>query len=283
MENNSLVGLGLRPAHHWYFETHSSDIGWLEIHSENYFIPTTPLSISLEKIASHYPISCHGVGLSLGSSEHPSTQYLDQLCNLINRVQPIFISDHLSWSYNNGHYFNDLLPLPYTEEALDIFSRNVLIVQDRLKRPLLIENPSSYLQFKHSTIDEWTFLNEIQKRTDCRLLLDINNVYVSAFNNNFSPQTYLSELNASAVDEIHLAGFTKKVINGRELWIDTHNQPVLQPVWDLYTDWITKNGATPTLIEWDNNLPDISVLCQQAQQAQHILSLHNKELIKEAS
>ncbi len=232
---------------------------------------------SLRKLLTKYPISCHGIGLSLGSAERVNPEHLKQLNALISEVQPIFVSDHLSWSQTGGHYFNDLLPLPYTEEALDCFCRNVLEVQESIQRPMLIENPSSYLAFKHSTIPEWEFLTEVQARTECRLLLDFNNVYVSAFNHKFDPQTYIESIPHNAVDEIHLAGFTIKQLEQGEIWIDTHSRPVCDEVWQLYHKWISKHGATHTLIEWDLDIPHISVLMHEAQLASEKLYQLDKQ------
>ncbi|PMJ99157.1 DUF692 domain-containing protein [Vibrio sp. 10N.261.55.A7] len=265
------IGVGLRSPHLAYFQTEKPELSWLEIHSENYFQPNSPARQSLRDILNHYQISCHGIGLSLGSVERVNAKHLAQLTQLVKEVDPIMVSDHLSWSENGGHYFNDLLPLPYTEEALAVFSRNVLEVQDALQRPMLIENPSSYLKFNHSTISEWDFLSEVQKRTDCRLLLDLNNVHVSAFNHGFDSQTYLNAIDADVVDEIHLAGFTIKQLEQGEIWIDTHSQPVSEEVWQLYQQWIEKNGSRHTLIEWDLDLPEPQILLQEAEKANNLL------------
>lgn len=276
LSQSNAIGIGLRAAHHNTVETRLanrqiSELGWLEIHSENYLNPTSELSISLNRIADQIPISCHGVGLSLGSVEEPHPDHLRQLVALEQRIQPILISDHLSWSQSGGVHYNDLLPLPYTEEALDVFCRNVDIVQSALGRSLLIENPSSYLRFAHSTISEWEFLNEVHARTGCRLLLDLNNVHVSAFNHGFSSTHYLNSVNNSAVDEIHLAGFTKKRLPQGEIWIDTHNQPVSDEVWSLYAYWLDRNGLRPTLIEWDTDLPKLDVLLAEANKASDLI------------
>ena len=217
-------------------------------------------------------ISCHGIGLSLGSVQGINTTHLQQLKALIDEVQPLFVSDHLSWSENGGHYFNDLLPLPYTEEALEVFCRNVLTVQDAIKRPILIENPSSYLQFNHSTITEWEFLVQVQQRTECRLLLDLNNVHVSAFNHGFSSQTYIDSIPAHAVDEIHLAGFSINTLAEGEIWIDTHSKPVSAEVWQLYQNWCEKHGSRRTLIEWDLDIPEVEVLLEEANKASEMLT-----------
>lgn len=204
------AGVGLRTPHLDFFSQNSDLVSWLEVHSENYFLPHSSQRQQLREIRNHHHISCHGVGLSLGSVERINQQHLLQLKTLIDDIEPFLVSDHLSWSQTGGHYFNDLLPLPYTEEALDVFCRNVIEVQDSLQRPMLIENPSSYLAFKHSTIPEWEFLAEVQKRTECRLLLDFNNIFVSSFNHGFSCEEYLNGIPANQVEEIHLAGFTKK-------------------------------------------------------------------------
>lgn len=266
------MGIGLRHPH-WNDIEHANfeAVSWLEIHSENYFAPFSPQRRQLQRLQEHYQISCHGVGLSLGSADGIKTKHLQQLVDLVNDVQPRFVSEHLSWSQVDGHYHNDLLPIPYTEEALSVFCRNVLQVQDALKRPLLIENPSSYLQTFQSELSEWQFLVEVQKRTDCGLLLDLNNVYVSAFNHGFDSQVYLDAIPAEHVKEIHLAGFTKQ--NTREnqtIYIDTHNQPVCPEVWQLYQQWTQKHGIFPTLIEWDSDIPELSVLNQEANKAAQI-------------
>lgn len=268
---SKLVGVGLRHPHMNYFSQMKTETGWLEIHSENYFHPHSVARQQLRDIARHYPISCHGIGLSLGSVERVNPEHLLHLKNLIADIDPILISDHLSWSQTGGHYFNDLLPLPYTEEALNVFCRNVLEVQDTLGQAILIENPSSYLAFNHSTINEWDFLAEVHRRTDCRLLLDLNNIHVSAFNHNFDSQHYIDAIPHHAVDEIHLAGFTVKKLEQGELWIDTHSRPVSEEVWALYQYWLEQAGARHTLIEWDLDIPEPEVLLDEASKARNLL------------
>lgn len=261
------VGVGLRSPHLDYFVEQKPQLSWLEIHSENYFQPYSKARQQLHLLANHYQISCHGIGLSLGSVERVSQQHLTQLRSLINEVEPFLVSDHLSWSQTGGHYFNDLLPLPYTEEALKVFCRNVEEVQDAIQRPLLIENPSSYLKFNHSTIKEWEFLAEVQKRTECRLLLDLNNIHVSAFNHGFDTVEYINAIPEQAVDEIHLAGFTVKHLDQGEIWIDTHSRPVSDEVWQLYQYWLESYGERHTLIEWDLDIPEPEVLLNEASKA----------------
>lgn len=269
------VGVGLRTPHLDFFTQQPTSLSWLEIHSENYFQPNSDARHQLRELANHYQISCHGIGLSLGSVERVNRHHLIQLQNLVDELDPLLISDHLSWSQNGGHYFNDLLPLPYTEEALTVFCRNVLEVQDALKRPLLIENPSSYLRYQHSTISEWAFLREVQQRTECRLLLDLNNIHVSAFNHGFDPYHYLDAIPAHAVDEIHLAGFTVKTLEQGEIWIDTHSQPVSDAVWQLFDYWLERNGARHTLIEWDIDIPAPTILLAEAEKASDYLHQHH--------
>ena len=268
---HSQVGVGLRSPHLDYFQHATPSVSWLEIHSENYFQSNTLERKALHLLREQYQISCHGIGLSLGSVSRVSPAHLAQLKNLVDAIEPLFISDHLSWSEHQGQYFNDLLPLPYTEEALNIFVRNVDEVQQYLQRPILIENPSSYVSFEHSTMPEWAFLSEVQRRTQCRLLLDLNNIYVSSFNHHFQCQTYLNAIDANTVDEIHLAGFTKKYFEKGEIWIDTHNQPVCDEVWSLFSSWLQEHGPRHTLIEWDMDLPSPQTLLQEAEKASHLL------------
>lgn len=269
---SDFVGVGLRDQHLEFFYSNPNTVPWLEVHSENYFLPHSQNLSALLAIREHTQISCHGIGLSLGSVSSVSQSHLSQLITLINTVEPMFVSDHLSWSEFGGHYYNDLLPLPYTDESLAIFCRNVSQVQEAIGRTILIENPSSYLRFEHSHIPEWQFLAEVQARTGCRLLLDLNNVYVSCFNHNYSTEQYLATIDPSTVDEIHLAGFTTKQFEQGEILIDTHGQPVSDQVWALYSDWVSNNGPIATLIEWDTDIPEPSVLLQEAAKATDILA-----------
>lgn len=266
------VGIGLRAPHLSLFTAiDPPEVGWLEIHSENYFHPDSPSRHSLNRIADHTPISCHGIGLSLGSADPLDVRHLAQLKRLIDDIQPIAVSDHLSWSSINGQYFNDLLPIPYTEQALNVVCAKIHQVQETLGRRLLLENPSSYLSFSHATYTEWDFLDLVQQRTGCGLLLDLNNIYVSSFNHGFDCATYLAALNPDAVNEIHLAGFTVKQLDEGEIWIDTHSRPVSEPVWQLYRDWVQTHGSVSTLIEWDLDIPPLEVLLGEADKARQIL------------
>lgn len=246
-------------------------LGWLEIHSENYFGAGGAPHRFLSALRAHYPLSLHGVGLSIGSTDPLSTQYLDALRTLIERYCPGLVSDHLSWGSVDGRYFNDLLPLPYTEESLDHVANRVAQVQEHLRLQLLVENPSTYLRFVDSTIPEAEFLSALARRSGCALLLDVNNVYVSARNHGFDPHRYLRAIEPEAVAEIHLAGFTRKRFDDGEILIDTHNRPVCPAVWVLYAAALKRFGPIPTLIEWDTDLPSLGVLVEEAHRAQRLL------------
>ncbi len=265
------AGVGLRHPHMLEFASGSPSAAWLEIHSENFLAPGGPRMAQLEAARSHYPISCHGVGLSLGSAEGVSDAHLARLRTLIERVEPVLVSEHLSFSVIDGIYVNDLLPLPYTEEALDTVAANIAHAQDTLGRQILLENPSSYLAFTHSTISEWEFLDAVTQRTGCGLLLDVNNVYVSAVNNGFDAEQYLDAIPAHAVGEIHLAGHLVDGDGEDQVLIDTHGDTVCDAVWRLYEHVIQRIGPRPTLIEWDTDIPELGVLLSEADRAQDVL------------
>ena len=241
---------------------------WVEIHSENFFAPGGPRLAELDAVRSHYPVSCHGVGLSLGSAEGIDENHLSTLCTLVNRIEPGLVSEHLSFSVVDGVYVNDLLPLPYTEEVLAIMVRNVGHVQSTLGRQLLVENPSSYLTFAESVIPEWEFLSALVERTGCGLLLDVNNIYVSAENNDFNTNQYIENIPGDAVHEIHLAGHLVDGEGEEQLLIDTHGDVVAEAVWALYEAALERIGPRPTLIEWDTDIPALDVLLAEAEQAQ---------------
>lgn len=269
---NSLVGIGLRAQHAQELLSRlPKNIGWLEIHSENYFAEGGKAHAYLAALHEHYPISLHGVGLYIGSTDPLDPQHLRSLKTLIERVQPMLVSEHLCWGAINGKVLNDLLPLPYTEEALQHFCAKTTEVQDYLGRQILIENPSSYLQFAHSTIPEYEFLEAVAERTGCGILLDLNNIYVSAINHNFDPNAYLAAIPESMVQEIHLAGFE----NNGVCLIDTHSQPVCDDVWKLYQHALQRFSQVPTLIEWDADIPPLDVLLAEAAQAQQLLESHH--------
>lgn len=268
------VGIGMRGPHEREIIEFEPDVDWLEVHTENYFGEGGAPIDNLMLAGEAYPISLHGVGLSLGSCDPLSREHLKKLKHLVELVGPIFVSEHLSWASIDGVYFNDLLPLPYTEEALQHFCNRVAEVQEFLGRTILIENPSSYLQYRHSTIPEWEFLNDIHVRTGAKLLLDVNNVYVSACNQSFDPMEYLRCISAEAVSEIHLAGHTVKTVDGVELLIDDHASPVCAEVWALYETTLELTGPKPTIVEWDTALPPLVRLVLEADAARQRLETY---------
>ncbi|MGB4947816.1 MAG: DUF692 domain-containing protein [Candidatus Competibacter denitrificans] len=265
------AGIGLRADHYDAVLETLPPVGWLEVHSENYFgAGGKPLDY-LERIRAHYALSLHGVGLSIGSTDPLNQSHLAKLKGLIQRFEPTLVSEHLSWSSVGGRYLNDLLPLPYTEDALDHFSKRVVQVQDALGRQILIENPSSYLRYAASAIPEWEFLTVLAERSGCGVLLDVNNIYVSARNHGFDASAYLRAIPRHLVREIHLAGFTVNRFAGSEILIDTHSRPVDPAVWALYRQAVARFGAIPALVEWDTDLPELAVLVAEAEHADAIL------------
>ena len=263
------AGVGLRFQHHRAILDERPPVGFVEVHSENY-LGGGPAIKQLQAVRREYPVSLHGVGLSLGSAEGLDLDHLRRVCELAGRIDPLFVSEHISWSVTGGVYLNDLLPLPYTEEALAIFCANVQRMQEALKRPVLVENPSTYLQFAHSTIPEWEFIAEISKRTGCGLLLDVNNIYVSACNHGFDSGKYLLAMPRNAVREIHLAGHTARQIGDQTLRIDDHGSAVCDEVWALYDEAIRLLGPVPTLIEWDCRIPPLAEIVAEAAKADAI-------------
>ncbi|MGE4062563.1 MAG: DUF692 domain-containing protein [Rhodospirillaceae bacterium] len=268
-------GIGLRSAHLAEIASEPKDAPltapWLEIHTENFLSDGGPRLATLDAIAARYPISCHSVALSLGSAQGLDKAHLARVSTLVARVKPRFISDHLSWSAVDGVHYNDLLPLPYDEGTLDIVARNISEAQDAFDRRILIENPSRYLAFSQSTMDEPEFLRRLAARTGCGLLLDINNVHVSATNLGFDAADYLARIPAQMVEEIHLAGFASSA-EQPVLLVDTHSHPVAEDVWVLYEQTIGRIGPRPTLIEWDSNVPSLAVLLAETERAQKVLS-----------
>jgi uncharacterized protein (UPF0276 family) len=265
------AGIGLRAAHYLDVLEQRPATGWFEVHSENYFGGGGKPLHYLEKIRADYPLSLHGVGLSLGSTDPLNFGHLAQLKKLVRRVEPGLVSEHLSWSSVEWRYFNDLLPLPYTEETLVHVSDRVAQTQDYLGRQILIENISSYLQYAESTIPEAEFVAELARRSGCGILLDVNNVYVSACNHGFDAQAWLAAIPRERVREMHLAGFTRKQFADGEILIDTHNRPVAPEVWQLYRAAVQRFGHIPTLIEWDSDLPALEVLLDEAGKADNIM------------
>ena len=266
------VGVGLRSCHHKYLLENLPDVPWLEVHSENFFADGGPSLSFLKKVREHYPISLHGVGLSLGSKQSLDQNHLKKLKNLIDHIDPFLVSDHISWSNIDGQVLNDLLPIPYNQESLLALCDNINQAQDYLKRQILVENPSTYLSFNNSDMAEHDFINQVSKNSGCKILLDINNIYVSSQNNNFDPIKYINNINQNIVGEIHLAGHSKSDIddNGKAILIDTHDDYVCDEVWDLYKIAI-KKFTCPTLIEWDQDLPDFIELIGEAEKAKEII------------
>jgi uncharacterized protein len=261
------AGIGLRTPHYRDILSTRPDLGWVEVNSENYFCDGGQPLYFLDRIRRDYPVSLHGVGLSLGSVSPLAGDHLARLKRLVERIEPGLVSEHLSWSATGGRHLNDLLPLPYTEEALAVVCRNVAHTQEVLGRRILVENISSYLRFRHSTIPEAEFIAAVVARTGCGLLLDVNNVYVSATNHGFDPRAYLAAIPAAAVEEIHLAGHHRS----GELLIDTHGSRVAAPVWALYRETVRRLGPVPTLIEWDTDIPPLSVLLDEMRSADRLM------------
>lgn len=263
------IGIGLRTPHVAAVRTTRPVLSFLEVHAENYLADETALAALLD-IRRDYPLSLHGVGLSLGSADGVDTEHLARIADLAVRTAPFLMSEHLSWSVTGGVYLNDLLPLPYTDEALAVVAANVERAQAALKRPLLIENPSAYLRFKHSTMAEPEFLAALARRTGCRLLCDVNNIHVTCTNLGLDPIAYIDALPADAVAEIHLAGHARVERDGATLLIDDHGAPVADEVWTLYRRAVVRFGTVPALVEWDRQLPLLPVLLAEAHKAEAV-------------
>ncbi len=261
------AGIGLRAPHVREVLERKPALPWLEIHSENYFADGGPALSALARIRADYPIAMHGVGLSLGSSDPLDRTHLGKLARLASRIEPAVVSEHLCWSAVDGRHYNDLLPLPYTAEALDHVCARVQQVQDALGRTILVENVSSYYAFPESTIDECRFVASVARRTGCKLLLDVNNIFVNARNHGIDARAYLDAIDPASVAEIHLAGFEDR----GTVVIDTHGAPVAPEVWSLYVHAIARMGPVPTLVEWDLDIPPLDVLMREAATAQRIL------------
>lgn len=258
------AGIGLRHPHVQQFLDGPPAIGWAEVHSENYLAAGGLRLSSLERIRRDLPLSCHGVGLSLGSADGLDGAHLAALGRLFDRIEPGLVSEHISWSVAGGVYYNDLLPLPLTDEALALFCRNVERAQEAFGRRILVENPSTYLDFAASRIPEPEFIAEIVRRTGCGLLLDVNNIHVSAHNRGFDAETYLAALPADAVGEIHIAGHAARSIGGETVLIDDHGSRVIPAVWRLLEGALARTGPVPVLVEWDTDIPALDVLLAEA-------------------
>ena len=261
------AGVGLKAQHYRDVLEKEPDLGFFEVHAENYMGDGGLPHHFLSEIRKDYALSVHGVGMSLGSAGGLCKDHVQRFKHLVERYEPTLISEHISWSAFDGVYYNDLMPVPYTEEALSVFCENIDHLQNVLGRKILVENPSAYLAYESSIYDESTFILEILKRTGCGLLLDVNNVYVSASNQNFDAQAYLDSIPTDVIGEVHLAGHTVTTVNNAEVRIDDHGSPVIDPVWSLFERLMARAADVPVLIEWDANLPDFDTLHAEAKKA----------------
>lgn len=272
------AGIGLRSDHYRAFAEARPAVGFLEVHSENYFGDGGQPLDWLMRFRRDHAVSLHGVGLSLGSADGLDARHLSKLARLVDRVEPALVSDHLCWGRIAGTHLNDLLPLPFTEEALAVVCRHVDQVQTRLGRQFLVENVSSYLTWQDSTLEEAEFVAEVARRTGCGLLVDVNNIFVNAVNHGLDASAFLAALPVEAVKEIHLAGFTEyeqDEPDAAPLLIDTHGAPVAADVWTLYAEALDRFGPIPTLIEWDTDIPPLPVLLAEAATASFHLARHH--------
>jgi uncharacterized protein len=264
------AGIGLRAPHVAEVMATRPAIAFLEVHTENY-LGGGPAVTALERLRHDYPVSLHGVGLSLGGNDPLDDRHLLRVKGLVERIQPALVSEHLAWSVGGGAYLNHLLPMPYDDARLDATSRRIERVQETLGRTILVENPARYLRFRQSPIPEPEFLLELGRRTGCRVLLDVNNIYVSSINFGEEPLAYLDALSTDAIGEIHLAGHATNDADGKTILIDDHGSRVAEAVWDLYRAALRRFGPVPTLVEWDTNLPELSVLLDEAELAERSL------------
>jgi uncharacterized protein (UPF0276 family) len=270
-------GVGLKPEHFKEILATRPAIGFFEVHAENYMVAGGPFHHTLERIRADYPLSIHGVGLSIGGEGPLDETHLDRLAVLLDRYQPESFSEHLAWSSHNDIFFNDLLPAPYHAGTLSRVCEHIDRVQERLGRRMLLENPATYVEFEASTLAEADFISEVIKRTGCGLLLDVNNAHIACVNHHRDAHAYLHALPLSAVGEIHLAGYAEEVdAAGDPLLIDSHGAPVANAVWALYDFAISLVGAQPTLIERDNDIPALPVLMAEARQAETIMARHTR-------
>jgi uncharacterized protein (UPF0276 family) len=266
-------GVGLKPEHFREILVSAPDLGFFEVHAENYMVDGGPFHHYLTRIRENYCLSIHGVGLSIGSESPLDDEHLNRLARLLDRYQPESFSEHLAWASHGEVFLNDLLPVPYNAATLARVCMHVDQVQNRLKRRMLLENPATYLEFASSTLSETEFIADVVKQTGCGLLLDVNNVYVACVNHHRDPRAYIEALPLDAVGQIHLAGFARDTdAAGDPLLIDSHGAPVAQAVWDLYAFALERLGPTPTLIERDNDIPSFPVLLAEAHQAEAIMA-----------
>lgn len=266
----AVAGIGLRSPHLAEIGRDRPATGFLEIHAENH-LGGSPARQAVERLRESYELSVHAVGLSLGAVDGLDESHLDRVASLVSRLKPALVSDHLSWSLHGGRYFNDLLPLPYTEEALDVVVRNVGRLQQRLGRQVSVENPSCYLAFAQSTLTEPEFLTELARRSGCGLLLDLNNIVVTAHNLRLDPRDWLAGLPGEAIAEYHLAGHAVNDADGQPILIDDHGSRAGAEVWALFGEAVRRFGPRPTLVEWDTDIPALPVLLEEAAKAERVI------------
>jgi uncharacterized protein (UPF0276 family) len=277
----SCAGVGLKPEHYRDILDASPDIGWFEIHAENYMGDGGPPHAYLTAVRERYPLSLHGVGLSIGGAGPLDKDHLARLKDLADRYQPALFSEHLAWSSHDTIYLNDLLPLPFTEETLATVCAHIDEAQEVLQRQMLLENPSTYVAFAETSMSEAEFLSEVVRRTGCGLLLDVNNVFVQATNHGFAAETYLDNFPVEHVGEIHLGGHAEDSDDdGEALLIDDHGREVADPVWALYARALSRTGPKPTLIEWDNDVPSWPVLYAEAKRADAVIAERRSNRIR---
>lgn len=271
------VGIGFKSQYLKDVLKENEEIGWLEIHAENYMMAGGPRKQIISALAERYPISCHGVGLSIGAETGLDADHIERLKKLVSWLNPALFSEHLAWSSHNLGYFNDLLPLPYTQAVLERVCRHIDQIQDALGRQMLLENPSTYVTFSENEMSEIEFIRSVASRTGCGLLLDVNNVFVSATNQKYDPYDYINAYPLEHVGEIHLGGHDEDADEtGAPLLIDSHNNPVTNPVWKLYQHTLSKTGLRPTLIEWDQDLPSWDVLANEARRAATLMAAQSR-------
>jgi uncharacterized protein (UPF0276 family) len=266
------VGVGFKPEHAGDVFEGAHAVDWFEVHAENYMGAGGPPLRMLEELRVRFPLSLHGVGLSIGGARPLDYRHLARLRCLVDRYQPALFSEHLAWSTHDGRFLNDLLPLPYNNHTLTRVCEHIDDLQETLRRPILLENPSTYIAFEQTTMSEVEFLRAVARRTGCGLLLDVNNVYICAVNHGFDPLAYIDAFPLEHVGEIHLAGFVEERDDGgAPLLIDTHDRPVAENVWTIYRAVLARTGPIPTLIEWDNDVPPFSVLAAEAMRARAVM------------
>lgn len=272
------AGIGLKPQHYREILESRPDIGFFEVHAENYMGAGGPCHHYLERIREQYPLSLHGVGLSIGAAHPLDEQHLDRLAGLIERYQPASFSEHLAWSSHGGLFLNDLLPLAYDQATLARVCEHIDRVQTRLQRRMLLENPATYVEFSRSTMDEATFIGEVVRRSGCGLLLDVSNAYVSSVNHRWDAYAYIRALPLAAVAEVHLAGFAEDRDDaGARLLIDNHGAAVDAAVWRLYDQVLELIGPVPSLLERDHDIPPLALLLQEARQAEQLLAQRRRQ------